>query len=291
MMALDSVSRARLTLALLLAPLSMGFAQTIQRVIDVAPVWAGHPVGFYSLASSNRQFVAFYDAERQMTVASRDLASTNWTFVRLPEKIGWDSHNYITMAVDRSGRLHLSGNMHVSPLVYFRAGQPVDAASLTRSPMTGVEEMRTTYPRFFAGPQAALIFTYRMGSSGKGDQIYSVYDVESQRWRRLLDQPLVIGEGKRSAYLNGPTRGPDGYFHLCWIWRGTPDCATSHYICYARSRDLLKWETSGGKPLVLPITFESCEVVDPVPPHGGAINGKRPVDATSGNGLEVAMGI
>jgi hypothetical protein len=266
----------RRTLALALLPITLleCSGQEIRRVVDLAPVWAGHPVGFHSLVHGERQYVAFYDANRQMTVASRDLASTNWSFMPLPEKVGWDSHNYITMAVDNLGYLHLSGNMHAGPLVYFRSDKPLEASSLKRaSPMTGQEELRTTYPAFFQGPAGEMIFTYRTGASGKGDQIYNVYDSKSQQWRGLLDEPLVAGEGQRSAYLNGPMRGPDGYFHLCWIWRATPDCSSSHYICYARSRDLVRWETSAGKPLALPITFASCEVIDPVPQKGGAING------------------
>ena len=267
-------SRVCIGIVCLLGSFPECLGQKVQRVLDVAPVWAGHPVGFHSLTCSNRQYVAFYDANREMTVASRELASTNWTFARLPEKIGWDSHNYITMAVDYSGQIHLSGNMHVGPLVYFRSERPLDASSFKRAtPMTGVDEQRSTYPRFFEGPNGELIFTYRNGSSGKGDQIYNVYNAKAQQWRRLLDQPLVVGEGKRSAYLNGPVQGPDGIYHLCWIWRGSPDCASSHYVCYARSRDLTHWETSHGKPLTLPITFESCEVVDPVPEKGGAVNG------------------
>ena len=249
-------------------------AQDLRRVVEVAPVWSGHPVGFHSLVASNRQFVAFYDADRQMTVAMRPLPATNWTFVRLPEKVGWDSHNYVTMALDAAGHLHLSGNMHVKPLVYFRTEQPLDVTTLKRvTAMTGQDEQRTTYPKFFTGPQGELIFTYRNGSSGNGDQIYNVLDARTQTWRRLLDTPLLNGEGQKNAYLHGPIRGPDGRFHLCWIWRETPDCATSHYVCYARSRNLVHWENSGGKPLELPITFKTGEVVDPVPIGGGAING------------------
>ena len=80
--------------------------------------------------------------------------------------------------------------------------------------------------------------------------------------------------------------GPDGYFHLVWVWRNTPDCATNHDLTYARSRDMKTWETSGGKALHLPIKLASAEVVDAVPPGGGIINGnaklgfdskKRPV--------------
>ncbi len=35
---------------------------------------------------------------------------------------------------------------------------------------------------------------------------------------------------------------------------------------------MLSWETSAGKPLKLPITLETCEIVDPVPQKGGIIN-------------------
>jgi hypothetical protein len=261
-------------LALLIAAPWAGAAQEIRRVIDVAPVWSGHPVGFHLLTHSNRQFVAFYDAARQMTVASRPLSSTNWTFAKLPETVGWDSHNYIVMALDDAGYLHLSGNMHGNPLVYFRSTQPWDVTKMERvAAMVGEEEARTTYPRFLRGPHGELIFTYRTGGSGRGDEIYNVYDVPSKRWRRLLGNPLISGQGEKNAYPHGPMPGPDGYFHLAWIWRQTPDCETSHYICYARSRDLRQWETSAGKPLKLPITFDTCEVIDPVPPGGGAING------------------
>ncbi|HPC62025.1 MAG TPA: BNR repeat-containing protein [Verrucomicrobiota bacterium] len=245
-----------------------------RRVLEVAPVWTGHPVGFQSVVAGNRQVVAFFDAERRMTVAARELEATNWTFQVLPEKLGWDSHNYVTLAVDQAGHLHLSGNMHGNPLVYFRTSRALDIRSFERvSKMTGRQEQRVTYPRFLTGPGGDLIFTYRDGGSGNGDQIYNIYDARSRSWRRLLDGPLISGEGRKSAYLNGPLRGPDDFYHLVWIWRETPDCATSHQICYARSRDLVTWETSGGRPLPLPITFETGEVVDPVPMHGGAING------------------
>ncbi|MBT7066783.1 MAG: hypothetical protein HN919_10805 [Verrucomicrobia bacterium] len=38
-----------------------------------------------------------------MTVASRPLDSKKWTYQGLPSKVGWDSHNYITMAMDDDG--------------------------------------------------------------------------------------------------------------------------------------------------------------------------------------------
>jgi hypothetical protein len=266
---------------------SCALAAATGGVLDVAPVWAGQPVGFCLLTRPPHQFVAFYDAERQMTVASRTLDSGDWTFTPLPEHVGWDSHNSITMTLDDAGHLHLAGNMHVKPLVYFRSTRPLDATSLVRAtPMVGSEEDRATYPHFFRGPSNQLLFTYRDGSSGQGNQIYNVYDTAAQAWRRLLDTPLVDGEGLRNAYLEGPQRGPDGYFHLCWVWRETPDCATNHDPSYARSRDLVHWERSDGTPIEVPITYGEAEIVDAIPPGGGVINGnvrlgfdlaKRPV--------------
>jgi hypothetical protein len=251
-----------------------GAPKSAPEPLHVAKVWSGHPVGFFLLTRSNMQYVAFYDENRDMTVASRRLNSANWTFTRLPEQVGWDSHNYITMAMDSEGHLHLSGNMHGNPLVYFRSSKPLDAATLERVPsMVGSDEARTTYPVFMEGPAGKLVFTYRSGSSGNGNQFYNVYETATKTWRRLLDQPLLDGAGQKNAYLHGPVRGPDGIMHLGYIWRETPDCETSHYVCYARSRDWVSWETAGGKPLKLPITFETGETVDPVPMNGGAING------------------
>lgn len=259
---------------LLLAMSDFLEAREVVRAIDVAPVWAGHPVGFSLLSHGGRQYVGFYDAERHMTVGVRDLGDDQFDFVRLPRQTGWDSHNYITMTVDDDGHLHLSGDMHNVPLVYFRTEEPGEIHTFKKiESMVGRDETRVTYPRFFRGPANELIFTYRQGGSGNGEQIYNLYDHETRTWSRLLDQPLVTGEGLKNAYLRGPSRGPDGYFHLVWVWRDTYDCSTNHHVSYARSRDLRNWERSTGQKLELPITFATGEVVDPVPPRGGLING------------------
>lgn len=248
--------------------------EVVEQRMDIAPVWAGHPVGFCLLTAGGRQFAAFYDAERQMTVAQRDLGAEAWTLHRLPERIGWDSHNYVTMTADDEGYLHLAGNMHAVPLIYFRSREPFDAGAFERfEQMVGENEARCTYPEFFRGPANELIFTYRDGSSGNGNQIYNVWDAATRTWHRLLDQPLCWGEGERNAYLDGPHKGPDGFYHLVWVWRESPDCATNHDPSYARSRDLRTWTRSDGTPYELPITLAGGEVVDPVPVGGGVING------------------
>jgi hypothetical protein len=258
--------------------------------LDVAPVWSGHPVGFCLLTHGTSQYVAYYDQNRQLTVAQRSVGSRQWRFVPLrpspavatgqrdPTVIGWDSHNYVAMAMDAEGQLHLSGNMHVNPLLYFRTTRAGDASSFVQvAHMVGEREERCTYPRFVRGAAGELIFAYRDGRSGSGDDIYNVFDVASHAWRRLIDTPLTNGMGKMNAYSVGPVKGPDGYFHLCWVWRDSPDCSSNHDLCYARSRDMVHWETSGGKALALPIALASSEVVDPVPAKGGIINGNTAI--------------
>lgn len=252
-------------------------ARRVEACLDIVPVWSGHPVGFCLMTRDKHQFAVFYDAHRQMTVASRTLDSEKWQLTRLPQHVAWDSHNYVTMVIDDDGYIHVSGNMHCVPLVYFRSKEPLNAASLHAASMVGEKEDRCTYPQFLRGPKNELLFTYRDGRSGSGDQIYNVYDPKSQKWKRLLDKPLTDGKGKMNAYFHGPVRGDDGYYHLCWVWRNSGDCASNHDLSYARSRDMVHWERSDGKPLELPITLASAEVVDPVPVKGGIINGNNKI--------------
>jgi hypothetical protein len=238
-------------------------------------VWSGHPVGFDVLARDGHVFVAYYDAERRMTVAHQPPGSARWTRTRLDSEIGWDSHNYLRMTLDAEGYLHLAGNMHVSPLVYFRSQEPYDAESLRRIETMVDEstEQRTTYPRFMRDKQGRLIFRYRNGESGDGNEIYNIYNAETQEWRRLLDEPLTDGEGQHNAYFDGPMIGPDGRWHLAWVWRENADAATNHDLSYAVSDNLQDWETSTGRDLTLPMTLGEAQVVDPVPIRGGLING------------------
>ena len=262
-----------------------GVAPEIEATLDVSDVWSGHPVGFSLLTEGRHQYVGFYDGDRRMTIAKRRVDEETWEFKKLDSVLGWDSHNYVTMALDDEGHLHVSGNMHVGPLVYFRTERPGDIQSLRCLPaMVGRLEKRCTYPRFLDGPKGELLFTYRDGASGRGNQIYNRYDLAEQTWHRLLDAPLLDGKGLMNAYPVGPTRGPDGRFHLCWVWRDTSDCSTNHDVSYARSSDLVHWETVAGVPLDLPITMDTNGVVvDPVPAGGGAINGNTRVGFDSQN--------
>src|SRR5690554_1694022 len=75
-------------------------------------VWAGHYVGFDVLVEDGRIYVGYYDANRQLTIASRPRSGSRWVYHKLQSWLGWDSHNGIALAVDGDGHLHLAANMH-----------------------------------------------------------------------------------------------------------------------------------------------------------------------------------
>ena len=240
--------------------------------IDVSRVWAGHPVFFALVTHEDRQFAAFYDQDRAMSVAARKLGDATFSIAKLPSTLGWDSHNYVALAVDATSQVHVSGNMHANPLVYFRTKTENDITTFEKLAMVGTNEQSATYPIFFNGPTGNLIFEYRDGESGSGNTVFNAYDAAQKKWSRLLNSALLDGQGQRNAYPEGPVLGPDGYFHLVWVWRETGDAATNHDLSYAKTQDLTHWQAADGSAIALPVTFTNSDIVDPVPVNGGMIN-------------------
>ena len=247
--------------------------ETVDHVLADFPVNDADGQGGFALAEAEGMvFCGYYDREKRMVVARRDREG-QWTRVTLDQRILWDSHNYVAIALDETGVLHVCGNMHVSPLVYFRGRAPFDISGLVAvSGMTGDRENRVSYPRFLRLPNGRLCFGYRDGTSGSGAQIINAYDTTTALWTRLSDRALLDGEDLRNAYPHGPLLGPDHWFHMCWVWRHTPDAETTHRLCYARSRDLVHWETGLGRPVATPIRFDQGDIIDDVPVGGGIIN-------------------
>ncbi|HET9955063.1 MAG TPA: BNR repeat-containing protein [Polyangiaceae bacterium] len=245
--------------------------ETIVEEVEVDRVWSGHPVQFPLLTRGDRQFVAYYDGNRQMTFAMRKLGEKTWQKNQLPSVTNWDSHNWIRVALDSDDQIHVSGNMHNANLVYFRTRNPLDITSFSKyTSMVGTNENSMTYPEFFHNASGDLIYNYRNGGAGDGNTYFNQYSTQSQKWSRLYT--LTDGEGLRNSYPVGPVLGPDGYWHIVWIWRDSADAETNHDVSYARSKDLLTWESAAGAPIALPIKLSTSDVVDPVPVNGGAIN-------------------
>jgi hypothetical protein len=248
--------------------------ETTYKTIFIDSVFTDFPVKFDLYTTSKKQFVAYYDTAHQITLAARNLPDGEWDYKKLDSYVGWDSHNALALLVDSLGYIHLVGNMHSSPLIYFKSTEPNNIHSMQKMPgMLGILEDTTTYPEFLVDNQKRVIFHYRFGRSGNGFEVYNYLDVKNQTWHRLLDVPLLDGEGLRNAYAQGPYLGPDGYYHIIWVWRDTWDCSTNHTLSYTRSKNLTDWESIRGEKVELPITMnQNVLVVDTTPTGGGLIN-------------------
>jgi hypothetical protein len=260
----------------------------IKEKIFIDKIWSPTRVGFYLMTHDDEQFIAYYNSERRMVVAKRNLKDTTFDKRVLPSKSekpptrktsstvqGWDSHNSIKMAIDNAGHIHLAGNMHANKLTYFYSTKPYDIHSLVQiDNMIGNRENRCTYPKFNKLKDGSFIFHYRDGGSGNGVEVFNIFDTNTKKWSRLFDKPFISGEGKMNAYQNGPRLGPDGKYHILWVWRDTPDASTNHDLSYAMSNDFVNWKNVFGEKLKLPITIRSKDtIVDPIPVKGGIING------------------
>lgn len=264
---------------------------------DLGMTWAGMFVVQDLLTRGDDQYVGFYDADRNMVVAHRTLPDGEWTYQVLDEQIAWDSHNYISLGLDREGALHVSGNMHNVRLAYFRSAPGGDVTTLQRvaSMVDPATEGSVTYPEFVNRKDGSLVFSHRNGGSGSGVTYFNVYDESTDAWTRLVDQPFFDGLGSDAdpagtwnSYFQGPTLGPDGLFHLLWVWRDTPDAATNSMLTYAKSEDLVNWVDAAGNPLETPFRYGEGDVVDPVPDRAGLLNGNAKIGFTAAGEVMVS---
>jgi len=188
------------TVNLYLLELDSASHQWTKTFLDSA--WGGGNGSFDFWTFKNTQVVAYYDQNKHIKLAERTLPSGTWTFQALPSAYGgfgggnggWDGHNNLAIAFDDTGTLHLSGNMHDAPLVYYRSSAGLDITKMKAiNTMTGQNETSTTYPYFFRGPKGQFLFQYRSGQSGAGNTLVNIYDQDSGVWSPFLTTPIFSG--------------------------------------------------------------------------------------------------
>jgi hypothetical protein len=238
-------------------------------------VWAGTRVGFDAVRTGDKVYVGYYDSSRHFVVAEADLHTLAVKKIRIDSQFfGWDSHNYIALAFDNSGFLHVSGNEHASPLVYARMTVPTQLSSLTlMNRMNGESETRVTYPEFFHGTNGKLDFVYRDGASGNGNYIIKTFN--GGYWKSLITTPLFGNSGLKgsvSAYPTSFKKNRCGDYCVAWVWRRTPDVRTNFDISYACSTDLKTWRRYDGVKLNLPMEPGSGAEIASVPENSGLFN-------------------
>jgi len=260
-------------IALAMSTVSRGEVQ----VLPVGVAWAKNSVNVTIFRSDpittagDQQYVSYYNADSHVVIARRKIGEMNWqeTVTPLTGKVA-DAHNVISLMADGAGYLHISWDHHGNPLHYARSKSP-GSLDFEVMPMTGQTEKNVTYPQFYQLPGGNLIFMYRDGASGRGNLVIDSYDIHAQKWEQLYAN-LISGEGKRNAYWQACV-DPKGSIHVSWVWRESPNVATNHNICYARSDDGGKtWVKSDGSAYNLPITAATAEVAAAVEQKHELIN-------------------
>lgn len=251
------------------------------------PVRAQNPVGYgwaknavnvavfrknSVVSHQNQQYTAFYDSTGYVVLAKRPLYTQQWQVVKTNFRGNVrDAHNTISLIVDGQGYLHLSWDHHNNALHYSRSVKPGSLELTDQMPMTGKGENKVSYPEFHRQPNGNILFMYRDGGSGNGNLVINRYEVKKKQWERLHDV-LIDGEGQRNAYWQA-TVAENGTIHVSWVWRESPDVASNHDLCYARSNDGGKtWVKSTGEKYQLPITAHTAEYALKIPQKSDLIN-------------------
>lgn len=248
------------------------------RLVSVATGWAANSVNTTvfrknSLVSfGDTQYVAFYNGEGFVVLGKRTLGETGWQLRQTPYKGNTaDAHNVISIMADGDGYLHAAWDHHNNRLHYARSLRPGSLELGAEQPMTGKAEGKVSYPEFYRLNDGNLLFLYRDGGSGNGNLVINKYNRQAKQWT-VLQANLINGEGRRNAYWQACVDG-QGTIHLSWVWRESPDVASNHDLCYARSKDGgLTWEKSTGETYSLPITARSAEIAQQVPQRRELIN-------------------
>lgn len=260
-----------------------------QQLVPVSDGWANNSVNVTVFRKNSlvtykdTQFIAYYDNDGCLILGKRKLPKGEW-ILHKTQYTGnvSDAHNSISIMVDGDGYLHVSWDHHGHPLRYAKSIAPLSLELGDKQPMTGELEENVTYPEFYKMPNGDLIFIYRDGQSGKGNLVLNRYNVKTKTWNQL-QKNLIDGEGKRNAYAQSCV-DDKGVIHISWVWRETPDVATNHDLCYAKSLDGgITWMNSMGEKYTLPIIAETSEYAALIPQNSELINQTAMTTDSKGN--------
>lgn len=267
----------RITIFLILWTAAASQAQKLQ-ISNVGDGWAENSVNTVifrknSLIShGDTQFISYYDAQGNVLLGKRNIKSNHWEI----KDTGFtgdakDAHCSISIMVDGEGFVHISWGHHGHKLRYAKSLSPFSLEFTPEIGMTALNENNVTYPEFFRMANGDLLFMYRDGASGRGNLVINRYTTSTKKWEQLHNN-LIDGQRKRNAYWQSFVDSR-GVIHISWVWRETPDVATNHDMCYARSLDGGKtWEKSSGEKYTLPINAENAEYIYDIPQRSELIN-------------------
>lgn len=206
--------------------------------------------------------VAWLDSENgQFLVRIRtlDRKTQSWspTYTVGP---AYDNHGGPSLASDNSGYLHIVYYPHHHPFHYRRSVRPNDASEWTEETQFG---QKCTYSSLVCLPDDTLLIACR--ESSKQRWLLNLYEkLPNQVWQG----PQTLFHGRApSGYCRWKGAfaiGPDGQtFHVCFTLYEQALQKAGYAVGYLQSTNRGKsWQCFGGKPVDLPATPDTIDIVD-----------------------------
>jgi hypothetical protein len=235
--------------------------------------------------ANNVQYVAYHTQGRVLKIGKRTLPDGAWTVDTsgITLTTNGDGHNFWSMGVDGSGRLHIAGDMHGVEMNYWRAATAgayhvASWFAVPTTPGSTLEEL-VTYPFFIRLPNGDLLRLFRDGGSGNGNLVLERWRDASNggddAWHTLFTS-LINGETIRSAY---PHRmvfdAASGKLGIAWGWRETTGIATNHDWCFMYAllaEAFATWRKADGSTQTIPATQANAGYVATIAQDSGLDN-------------------
>jgi hypothetical protein len=231
----------------------------------------------------NYQFLAYYyDATSpKVAVARRTLDSSTWDTYHFSSFTpnATDDHDVISFGIDGEGYMHMVWGLHNQTVKYAKSLAPVTSSSAItfsaqQSTMTGSSQGNATYPEFYRVSDGDLLFEWRDGASGSGDEKIIRYDIATANTNLLWSDvhtttPFIDGNTSpydANAYMNNWVIDSTGTIQATWVWRETSDYNTNHDIMYAKSTDQgVTWQKFNGTSYTMPINPGTGDIIKSLP--------------------------
>lgn len=228
------------------------------------------------------QYAVYWSFDSKPIIAKRNIYRDDWETFDLSTVVGnpldvlsYDGHNTLTVAVDSTGFIHVSGNHHSSPLHYIRSVNPADITVWEAPGMSGSSETMVTYPKFFKRKDGTLLFAYRSLGTGDGNYHMNIYNAATKTWTKLIPWLIDGTTYDEDAYVNHIAVDTAGVIHLSGCFRSLGlNGTSSNDIWYAKSADGgLTWKKTTGATIALPMTHATLEIaLDTAPIGSGLLN-------------------
>lgn len=215
------------------------------------------------LTFNGYQYTCFWNTERRVILARRLLPSGPWQKIEISDYTNSanDAHNTISLGISpKDGVLHVAFDHHGDDLHYINSVPGLTSnpenVPWARSSFNAVTSYlansyvtQVTYPRFITTPSGNMLFEYRYGSSGNGNQVLWEYTGDGQ-WSFIGTYVDGISDSI-NAYPHG-LEYQGSRLHMSWTYRSTPDASTNFNLHYIYSDDDGRsWKDNSGSTVAI----------------------------------------